>query len=274
VKPAAFEYVPVETIEAALQAKSEHGEQARFLAGGQSLVPAMNFRMAEPAVLIDLNPIAGLDYIRHDGSALRIGALARYRALQRSDLVARHQPMMAQALPHVAHPQIRNRGTLAGNLAHADPASEMPAVVLALGGRLLARSVRGERWIAAQDFFQGVLVTALEPDELLAEIEVPDLPPGARTCFLEVARRQGDYALLGVAAAAAPGAAVRLAFCSAGDTPVLLTFPDHASPDEVARMVQRDLDPPGNLHATGAYRRHLAGVLARRALQTIASPAA
>lgn len=266
MKPAAFDYLAVETVEAALEAKSEHGDEGRFLAGGQSLVPAMNFRMAEPAVLIDLNRIPDLNYIRHDGAALRIGALARYRALQRSEIVAKHQPIFVEALPHVAHPQIRNRGTLAGNLAHADPASEMPAVVLALGARMLARSVRGERWIAARDFFQGPLMNALEPDELLAEIEVPDLPRGARSSFVEVARRQGDYAILGVAAVVVPGVEVRLAFCSAGDTPVLMTFAGEPPVEEIVRAIQRDLDPPANIHATSAYRRHLAGVLTRRAL--------
>jgi carbon-monoxide dehydrogenase medium subunit len=268
LKPAPFAYVPVDTIEAALQAKREHGDEARFLAGGQSLVPAMNFRMAEPAFLIDINPVASLDYIRHDGTALCIGALARYRTLQRSGLAARHQPLLTEALPHVAHPQIRNRGTLAGNLAHADPASELPAVALALRGRMLARSAGGERWIEAADFFQAPLMTALEPEEMLAEIQLPDLPASAGTCFLEIARRRGDYALLGVAAVVVPGVEIRLAFCSAGDTPILRTFEPDLPVDEIARTVQQDLDPPGNIHATSDYRRHLAGVLTRRALQT------
>ena len=274
MKPAPFEYVAVDSVEAAVAAKAEHGDEARFLAGGQSLVPAMNFRMAAPSVLIDINPIAALDYVRHDGSALRIGALARYRTLQRSEVVARHQPMLSEALPHVAHPQIRNRGTLAGNLSHADPASELPAVTLALGGRMLARSAKGERWIEAQDFFQAPLTTALEHEEMLVEIELPDLPAGAGTCFLEVARRQGDYAILGIAAVVVPGGETRLAFCSAGDTPILMTFAQGPSPDDIAAMVQRDLDPPPNIHATGAYRRHLAGVLTRRALRTATERAA
>jgi len=167
LKPAPFAYVPVDTIEAALQAKREHGDEARFLAGGQSLVPAMKVRMAEPAVLIDINPVASLDYVRRDGTALCIGALARYRTLQRSDIVARQQPLLTEALPHVAHPQIRNRGTLAGNLAHADPASELPAVVVALGGRMPARSTACGRLIEAADFFQAPLMTALGAQERL-----------------------------------------------------------------------------------------------------------
>jgi carbon-monoxide dehydrogenase medium subunit len=234
----------------------------------------MNFRMAEPAVLIDINPVASLDYVRHVGTGLCIGALARYRTLQRSDIVARHQPLLTEALPHVAHPQIRNCGTLAGNLAHADPASELPAVVLALCGRMLARSTHGERWIDAVDFFQAPLMTALGPEEMVVEIQLPDLPASAGTCFLEVARRRGDYAVLGVAAVVVPAVEIRLAFCSAGDTPVLRTFDPDLSVDEIARMVQQDLDPPSNIHATSEYRRHLAKVLTRRALQTAIGRAA
>ena len=268
MKPASFEYVAVDTLEAALEMKRQRGDEARFLAGGQSLVPAMNFRMAEPAALIDINPIAALDYVRHEGAALRIGALARYRTLERSELVQRHQPLLREAVPHVAHPQIRNRGTLAGNLSHADPASELPAVVLALGARMLACSAGGERWIEAGDFFQGPLTTALRPEEMLVEVALPDLPQGAGTCFLEVARRRGDYALMGVAAVVVANGETRLAFCSAGDTPLLLTFAPDLPVDKVAHGVESELDPPSNIHATAAYRRHLAGVLARRALRT------
>jgi aerobic carbon-monoxide dehydrogenase medium subunit len=181
---------------------------------------------------------------------------------------------LTEALPHVAHPQIRNRGTLAGNLAHGDPASELPAVVLALGGRMLVRSNHSERWIDASNFFQAPLMTALRAEEMLVEIQLPDLPGSAGTCFIEVARRRGDYAVLGVAAVVVPGVEVRLAFCSAGDTPVLMTFGPNLPVDEIARMVQQDLDPPTNIHATSAYRRHLAEVLTRRALQTAIGRAA
>jgi xanthine dehydrogenase iron-sulfur cluster and FAD-binding subunit A len=189
VKPAPFRYVAAESLEHALAVKAEQGDDAKFLAGGQSLVPAMNFRLAQPAMLIDLNGLHDLDYVRADGT-LRIGALARHRTIERDALIARHAPLLHEAAPHVAHPQIRNRGTLCGNLAHADPASEFPAVVLALGGRLRAQSARGERWIPGDAFFKSVFTTALSPGEMLVEIELPALPVRTGTCFLEVARRR------------------------------------------------------------------------------------
>jgi len=269
VKPAPFRYVAAESLEHALAVKAEQGDDAKFLAGGQSLVPAMNFRLAQPAMLIDLNGLRDLDFVRADGP-LRIGALARHRRIERDALIAQHAPLLHEAAPHVAHPQIRNRGTLCGNLAHADPASEFPAVVLALGGRLRAQSTRGERWIPADTFFKSVFTTALAPDEMLVEIELPALPPRTGTCFLEVARRRGDYALVGVAAVveldpAGKVGAARVALCNAGETPTLVTVNDiDAAPEQVRRAI----DPPANVHATAAFRRHLGGVLTRRALQT------
>ena len=173
MKPAPFRYVAARSLEQALALKAEHGDEARFLAGGQSLVPAMNFRLTQPAVLIDINPLNELAGIRNGGDRLRIGALTRYRSLERDPMTQVKLPLIAEALPVIAHPQIRNRGTIGGNLAHADPASEMPAIVLTLGGRLHAQSVRGERWIEARDFFVGALTTALEPDEMLTEVELP-----------------------------------------------------------------------------------------------------
>lgn len=274
MKPAPFRYVAAESLEHALAVKAEHGDDAKFLAGGQSLVPAMNFRLAQPALLIDLNGLRDLDYVRADGT-LRIGALTRHRTVERDALVARHAPLLHEAAPHVAHPQIRNRGTLCGNLAHADPASEFPAVMLALEGRLRARSKRGERWIGADAFFKGVFTTALQPDELLLEVELPALPLRTGTCFLEVARRRGDYALVGVAAVveldpAGKVAAARVALCNAGETPVLVAVDDiDGAPEQVRRVI----DPPANVHATAAFRRHLAGVLTRRTLATALSRA-
>ena len=160
MKPAPFRYVPAESLASALALKAEHGDDARFLAGGQSLIPAMNFRLAQPAMLVDINPLRDLDYVRPAGNGgVRIGALTRTRTLERDALVAERQPLVHEAVPHVAHPQIRNRGTLGGNLAHADPASELPAVMLSLGARLRAQSSRGQRWIAAQDFFVADLLT-------------------------------------------------------------------------------------------------------------------
>jgi carbon-monoxide dehydrogenase medium subunit len=243
----------------------------------------MNFRLARPAMLIDLNPLRALDYVRvGDDGGLRIGALARHRTLERDPLVAEFAPLLAEAAPNVAHPQIRNRGTLCGNLAHADPASEFPAVMLALGARLRAQSVRGERWIAAGEFFTGVLATALAPDEMLVEVALPAPVPRSGACFVEVARRRGDYALLGVAAVVALGddgacTGASLALCNAGATPVSATQAARSlvgksvrasEIGDAAAAAQREIDPPANVHATAAFRRHLAGVLTRRALQT------
>jgi carbon-monoxide dehydrogenase medium subunit len=215
----------------------------------------MNFRLAQPGVLIDINPITELDYVREEGS-LRIGALTRLRTLERVAL-------LAEAVRHVAHPQIRNRGTLGGNLAHADPASELPAVMLALSARLHIKSRKGHRSVDAPGFFKGALTTALHDDEMLVEIELPSLPLRAGTCFLELARRRGDYALMGVAAVVT-GSEARLAFCNAGETPVLVKV---LNIEDAPAQVQKKIDPPGNVHASKAFQRHLAGVLTRRALQ-------
>ena len=282
MKPAPFRYIAARSLEAALAAKAQYGEDARFLAGGQSLVPAMNFRLAQPDVLIDINRLAELAAIKPGTDSVRIGALTRYRALERDPTIARDLPLVAEALPEIAHPQIRNRGTLGGNLANADPASEMPAIVLALGGRLRARSAAGERWIEAEDFFVSALTTALAADEMLVEIELPRIPARTGSAFLEMSRRRGDFALIGVAAVvtlAADGACrdARLALCGAGDRPVLareaaqsLIGSRIAAPDisEAAALVQRAIDPHGNVHASKAFQRHLAGVLTRRALAT------
>ena len=281
MKPASFRYVVARSLAQALAVKAEHGDAARFLAGGQSLVPTMNFRLAQPAVLIDINRLDDLAGITGEAGVTRIGALTRYRALERDAAIARDQPLLREALPLIAHPQIRNRGTIGGNLAHADPASELPAVMLALGARLHAQSVRGERWIDALAFFRGALTTALAADEMLVEIELPVRPRHA-TCFIEVARRRGDFALIGVAAAvafAADGscAQARLAYCGAADTPVCAGEAaarliggrlDDAAIHDSATLAREELDPPGNLHASKSYQRQLIGVLTRRALET------
>ena len=287
MKPAPFRYFAASSLEEALALKAEHGDEAKFLAGGQSLIPAMNFRMAQPAVLIDLNPLAALSYVRQDGSAIRIGSLTRYRTLQRDASIAGKVTLMAEALPEVAHPAIRNRGTLGGNLSHADPASELPAVVLALGGTLHARSKKGARQIAARDFFTAALTTALADDELLTEIELPVLPPRSGTCFLEVARRRGDYAMMGVACTVTLDAngdcsEARLAYCNAGETAMLAPkaaqiLKGQRLADATARAAadaaKGEVRPFGNVHASADYQRHLAGVLTRRALLAAAERA-
>src|SRR5207248_5295711 len=180
VKPAAFDYFTPGTVDEALTLLAEHGSDAKPLAGGQSLIPAMNFRLARPAVLVDLNRIAELTYVRAD-SGVSIGAMTRQRAVERSDVVARAAPLLAEAVPSIAHPQIRNRGTLGGSIAHADPSAELPAVMLALDARFRAKSSTGERSIPASEFFKGLLETAIQPGELLVEIALPPLLPRSGT---------------------------------------------------------------------------------------------
>jgi len=282
MKPAPFRYVAARSLEQALALKAELGDEARFLAGGQSLVPTMNFRLTQPTMLIDINPLDELAGIRNGSDTLRIGALTRYRSLERDPMTAVKLPLIAEALPVIAHPQIRNRGTIGGNLAHADPASEMPAIVLTLGGRLHAQSVRGERWIEARDFFVGALTTALEPDEMLTEIELPVAAADSGACFLELSRRRGDFAIIGVACMVrldAQGECIeaRIGLCNAADGPV---YANEASSSlvgkklgegeiaEAAALVQGAIDPGGSIHASKDYQRHIAGVLTARALTT------
>jgi CO/xanthine dehydrogenase FAD-binding subunit len=283
MKPAALKYISVASLDQALRLKAEHGDEASFLAGGQSLVPTMNFRLAQPAVLIDINPLTELSGVkRENGNAVRIGALTRYRLLERDPLVAETLPLMQEALPHIAHPQIRNRGTLGGNLAHADPASEMPAIVTALGGRLRAQSVNGERWIKARDFFVAPLTTSLQSDEMLVEIELPACAQGSGSCFMEIARRRGDFAMAGIAVTLTLGkgglcSGLRIALCGAGETPVdasdaagelIGQAVDEAAIEAAAASVQAFIDPPGNMQASPEFQRHLVGVLVKRALLT------
>jgi CO/xanthine dehydrogenase FAD-binding subunit len=281
MKPAPFKYIIARTLDEALAAKSEYGDEARFLAGGQSLVPTMNFRMAAPAVLIDINPLSDLSGVKSNG-VTRIGALTRYRMLETDPAIARYQPIMLEALPHIAHPQIRNRGTLGGNLAHADPASEMPAIVLALGGTLHLRSATAARQVAAKDFFIAALETAIAPDEMLVEIALPHQPANTGTCFMEVARRQGDFAIAGIAAIVTRGADgtctnARLAYCGVAEKPfhaddaalsLIGSRFDAAAITQAAELAMAALDPPGNNHGSPGYQRHIAGVLTRRALAT------
>jgi len=281
MKPAPFKYVAATSLDQALSLKAQYGEDARFLAGGQSLIPAMNFRLARPAVLIDINgltALAGVD--RSKAGDIRIGALTRYRALERDGDFLKACPLFADALPHIGHPQIRNRGTIGGNLSHADPASELPAVATAMGARMSIKSSRGERDVAAADFFVGLLTTDLQPDEMLVEIALPAAKQRSGAAFMEIARRRGDFALAGVAAIVTLDDAgrcsdVRLALCGVGDTPVdasaaassLIGQPCSDKVIEtVTAGVQEKIAPAGNVHASADYQRHIAGVLTRRAI--------
>jgi carbon-monoxide dehydrogenase medium subunit len=282
MKPAPFKYIAATSLEHALSLKAEHGDDAKFLAGGQSLIPTMNFRLARPAILIDINEIKDLAGIRPSAAATRVGPLTRYRALQRDAAFARLFPLIGEALPHIAHPQIRNRGTIGGNLVHADPASELPAIALALGARFHVRTATQQRWIEASDFFVGALTTDLKPDEMLVEIELPSQKPRTGCCFMEIARRRGDFAIVGVAAMMTLGERdectdVRLSFCGVGETPfdassaanVLVGHaPSKDAIRDVAASVQTMIEPSGSVHATADYQRHIAGVLTERALQT------
>ena len=283
MKPAPFAYHAPSSVDEVLSLLAEHGDDAKVLAGGQSLVPTMNFRLAQPEVLIDLNRVGELAYVRGDGPELRIGAMTRQRAVERSDLVAERAPLVHETMPWIAHPQIRNRGTFGGCLAHADPAAELPAVALALGARFRARSLRRERWIEADDFFVGLFETALEPDELLVEVALPELPRRTGWAFREVSRRRGDYALVGVAAVVTLNRRgrcdeARLCFLSVGEGPVMATGAAAALRKEkpTAEAVSaaaeiaatEDIDPTSDIHASEAYRRHLARVLAAEVLTT------
>ncbi|HYU91529.1 MAG TPA: xanthine dehydrogenase family protein subunit M [Gemmatimonadales bacterium] len=281
MKPAPFDYFSPATVEEALALLDEHGGDAKPLAGGQSLIPAMNFRLARPAVLVDLNRIAELAYVRAAPGGVAIGAMTRQRAVERSDDVARAAPLLGEAMPSIAHPQIRNRGTMGGSIAHADPSAELPAVMLALDAQFRAKSATGERSIPAGEFFKGMLETALAPGELLVEIAVPRLPASSGTAFLEMARRHGDYALVGVAVVVTLDPRGRcqqakLSLLSVGDGPVLANeagkvLAGQSPSEELLRAAgdaaaTRDVDPPSDIHASAAYRRQLVAVLTRRAL--------
>jgi carbon-monoxide dehydrogenase medium subunit len=229
MKPAPFDYQAPGSIEEALSLLREYGDEAKLLAGGQSLVPAMNFRVVQPSVLIDLNRIEELSYLHEDGPVLRIGAMTRERTLEVDPRISNRSPLLAEAMPHVAHPQIRNRGTLGGSLANADPAAELPVVMLALDARLKIRSADEERWVDAQNFFSGIFTTDLGPGEMLVEIEIPSQPPRTGWSFQEVAPRAGDYALMGVAALVTLNEkerceSVKMVFLNDGDGPVVAIY--------------------------------------------------
>ncbi|MFC9976004.1 FAD binding domain-containing protein [Spirillospora sp. NPDC127200] len=269
MKPPPFGYHAPRTVDAAVAALAAGG--GKVLAGGQSLVPLLNMRLAAPAELVDINRVAGLDTLEADAAGVRVGALARHARVERSAGAARVQPLLRRALRHVAHPAIRNRGTVVGSLAHADPAAELPAVLALLGGHVEAASVRGRRTVAARDLFLGPLETSLAADELAVAAFFPALPPRTGTAFAEIARRHGDFALAGAAAVVTvdgDGRAetARAAFLGVGGAPVVLDLTEAAASGRVARHVRDRIDPEPDLHAGADYRRHLTGVLAERAL--------
>jgi carbon-monoxide dehydrogenase medium subunit len=287
VRPAPFEYFAPRTVDEVLDLLARHGEEAKLLAGGQSLVPMMNMRLARPAVVIDLNRVVSLGAARVEAGRLRLGALVRQHALERDARLAAAAPLLADATPLIGHLQTRARGTIGGSLAHADPAAELPACMIALDAVFHLRSARASRQVRAADFFRGLLATALEPDELLAEIELPG-PPAPRTGhgFAEVARRHGDFALAGACAVLSLDAAgvcrnARLVIFGAGDVPHLARAaagligerPDPRRLAERGRAGADEIEARGDLHATPEYRRRVAAGLAARALGRAAARA-
>jgi carbon-monoxide dehydrogenase medium subunit/6-hydroxypseudooxynicotine dehydrogenase subunit alpha len=279
VKPPPFTYHDPGTAEDAFALLAEHGDDAKALAGGQSLVPLLNFRLAHPDHLIDLNRIGSLAGIRRQEGKLEIGSMTRQSRLEASELVARDWPLLTEALTYVAHAQIRNRGTVGGSVAHADPAAELPVAFTALDARFRVASQRGERTIAPEDFFVTHLTTTIEPDELLVAIEVPALGERTGHAFTEFARRHGDFALGGAAVvveADAAGVCTRaaIALLAAGPVPIRAAEAERALvgqridselAGEVAALATEGISPTGDIHGSTEYRKHLVGVMVRRA---------
>ena len=283
MKPPPFEYYNPNTVDEALSLLAEHGYDAKPLAGGQSLIPIMNFRLAQPAVLVDLNNISELSYIQPDeGGGLRLGAMTRHYQVEHDPLIAERAPLIFEAMPKIATSQIRSRGTFGGSIAHADPSAELVAVSVALGGRFRLRSQSGEREAAASEFFLGMFTTLLEPQELLVEATFPAMPARTGWALMEVARRPHDFALVGVAAVLSLDDQercqdTRIVFLSVGDGPVTAhhaaeVLRGQVPTPELMRAAAEtaaadDVDPSSDIHASSAYRRHLVKVLTRQALE-------
>ncbi len=289
MKPPPFKYFTPTTLDEALSLMAEYGDEAKPLAGGQSLIPTMNFRLAQPTVLVDLNNIPELTYIQPGPNGdVAIGAMTRQRAVERSPLVTERAPLVHETMPFIAHPQIRNRGTFGGSIAHADPASELPAIAVILNAQLRIRNHIGERVVVAPDFFVDLFTTALEPEDLLVEVTLPASPANTGYAFEEVSRRRGDYALVGATAIVTLDSnnvcqQAKLIYFSVGNGPTPAHQAEAALQGQVLTSeiieaaaniaAQDDIDPPGDIHASVAYRRHLAKVLAQRVLSTAVSRA-
>ena len=268
--PAAFDYVRAGSAEEAISLIGEHGDDAKFLAGGHSLLPLMKLRLAQPSVLVDIGRVSDLSYIRDGGDHVAIGALTRHMDVEKSPLLAEHVPLLAHAASHVGDPQVRHRGTIGGSIAHADPASDLPATTLALGATYVVQGPNGSREIAAGDFYQGFLESALDPDEMLTEIRVPKMQ-GAGWSFQKFNRRAQDWAIVGVAAWRRNGDS-GVALVNMGSTPILATsvsaaLAQGASISDAAQLAAEEAEPQHDLNASTEYRIHLAKVLVRRALE-------
>jgi carbon-monoxide dehydrogenase medium subunit len=277
LKPPRFHYADPDSVEGALACLAEHGEDAKVLAGGQSLMPLLNMRLARPEWLVDINGIAELGGV-HANGALAVGALTRHHDAARSEIVRERCPLLAEALPLVGHAAIRYRGTIGGSLAHADPAAELPAVAVALDAEMVLRGQAGERTVPAAQFYRSFLETAIEPTELLAAVRFPGRPARAGSAVLELARRHGDFALAGVAVevVAEDGLSARACAFGVDQVPVRLTAVEELLAGEAptgellaqaGELAARSVDPASDMHASAGYRRRMTGVLARRALE-------
>ncbi len=281
MKPAPFKYYAPTTVEEALVHLAEYGYDAKPLAGGQSLIPLLNFRLAQPSVIVDLNNVSELFYIRPDNGDLLIGAMTRQAQVEHDPLVAERAPLVHEVMPQIAYPQIRSRGTFGGSLAHADPSAELVAVNIALNARFRLRSQAGERWVPADEFFVGLFTTVLEPDELLVEVALPPMPPRSGWSFLQITRRHHDFCIAGVAVLVTLDnknrcEQARLVFLSAGDGPVTarqaaeMLVGQAPTPELIQAVAEKaaedEIDPGSDIHASADYRRHLAKVLACRTL--------
>ena len=286
MKPPAFAYCAPDTEEEVLSLLHEYGADAKLLAGGQSLMPLLNLRLARPAVLVDLNRVPTLQYITVADGHVRVGAMTRQRTCERSALIADRIPLLTDALRWAGHPQIRTRGTVGGSLAHADPAAELPAAAAVLGASFAIVGPQGTRVLPPEEFFVTYLTTAVGPEELLREVQFPAMSAEMGGAFLEVSRRQGDFALAGVAAVvivrSGQIAQARIALTGVGATPIRAVEaedflasrrPDDRTLDELRALVSAHLSPPSDIHATAEYRRHAAGVLVARAVRSAAQRA-
>ena len=281
MKAPKFSYIRADTIDQVLTLLSEHGEDARILAGGQSLMPTLNMRLSQPKILIDINRLDALKGISIDDGIVRIGALARHAEVAGSDIIAKHLPLIAEAMPHVAHVAVRNRGTFGGSVALADPAAEMPACALALGATFVLQGTAGRRQVAADDYFLGLYETARKPDELLVETLIPAEHAGSVSVFLELAQRHGDFAMAGIACVAKiDGDRIidaRLVYFGSEDKPTLAKNTiaaitgkawSDATHDDACAALAGDLDPMSNLQGSAAMKLHLQRVLTKRAVDT------
>ena len=282
MKPPRFQYCAPDMLDEALALLDQHGEEAKVLAGGQSLIPLLNMRLAGPAYIVDINHISELNYIEEEDGYLAIGATVRQRQIERSLLVQEKHPLLVEVVRHIGHMQIRNRGTVVGSIAHADPAAELPALLTCLNGEVVVQSISGERVIKAEEFFTGYLSTALEPGEMVTEVRFPWIPPQSGWAFMEFSRRSGDYALVGAAAALTPALdgrcmAARIAYLGISGSPIRARAVENilvdtsaddstlSSASELARtLVSNDMD---DVHATVDYRRALTAELTQRILK-------